>query len=116
MKRLVGERKALAAAVLAFYGFLYTLIAMAGAAAGLGRVVAALAGVYGLAFFALVAGYFWARWYAVGVGLSGVIIAVVGMWQVGTDPPMGTILMFFGGTHLAATMALWGSAMAQPYD
>ena len=36
-------------------------------------VVDALAAVYGLAFFALVAGYFWARWYAVGVGLFGVI-------------------------------------------
>lgn len=76
------------------------------------KAIVAIAGVYGLAFFALVAGYFWARWYAVGVGLYGVIIAAVGMWQEGAEP----VLLFVGGTHLAATVMLWGSNMALPYD
>jgi len=40
----------------------------------------------------------------VGVGLYGVITAAVGMWQIGAEP----ILLFIGGTHLAATMFLWG--------
>lgn len=112
MKRLVGERKALAAAVLAFYGFLYTLIAMAGAPGGLGRVVAALAGVYGLAFFGLVAGYFWARWFAVGVSLFGLIQGVLGLWQMGPEP----LIVFMLVTHGIAAGFLYGDAMAQVFD
>lgn len=111
--KLVGERRALAAAVFAFYFLVYALLALSGAIPPeFGKAFMALAGVYGLAFFALVAGYFWARWYAVGVGLYGVITAAVGMWQIGAEP----VLMFIGGTHLAATLMLWGNAMSQPYD
>lgn len=110
--KLVGERRALAAAILAFYFLFYGLMALSGLAPDFARAFAAIAGVYGLAFFALVAGYFWARWYAVGVGLYGVITAAVAMWQVGAEP----VLLFLGGTHLAATLMLWGDAMSKPYD
>jgi hypothetical protein len=110
--KLVGERRALAAAVMAFYFLLYGVMAVAELVPDFTRAFAAIAGVYGLAFFALVAGYFWARWYAVGVGLYGVITAVVGVWQVGAEP----VLLFIGGTHLAATLFLWGHAMSEPYD
>jgi hypothetical protein len=110
--KLVGERRALASAVMAFYGLLYGVLAILGAAPELSKALAALAGVYGLAFFALVAGYFWARWYAVGVGLYGVITAGVGMFQIGAEP----VLLFMGGTHLAATLLLWGQKMSLPYD
>jgi hypothetical protein len=110
--KLVGERRALAAAIMAFYFLFYLLVALAGPAPELVPAFAAIAGVYGLAFFSLVAGYFWARWYCVGVGLYGVITAAVGMWQIGAQP----VLLFVGGTHLAATAFLWGHAMSQPYD
>lgn len=110
--KLVGERRALASVVMAFYFLLYGVFALAQLAPELMKAFAAIAGVYGLAFFALVAGYFWARWYAVGVGLYGVITAAVGMWQIGTEP----LLLFVGGTHLAATLLLWGNAMSEPYD
>jgi hypothetical protein len=110
--KLVGERRALAAAVMAFYFLLYGMVALSQMVPELSRAFAAISGVYGLAFFALVAGYFWARWYAVGVGLYGVITAVVGIWQIGAEP----VLLFVGGTHLAATLLLWGEAMSQPYD
>lgn len=110
--KLVGERRALAAAVMAFYFLLYGVFAFSELMPELTKALAAIAGVYFLAFFALVAGYFWARWYAVGVGLYGVITAAVGIWQIGAEP----ILLFLGGTHLAATVLLWGQAMAQPYD
>ena len=109
----VGERRALASAVFAFYFLAYGMLVMLGMVpAEMTKAFAAIAGVYGLAFFALVAGYFWARWYAVGVGLYGVITAAVGVWQVGAEP----VLLFVGGTHLAATLLLWGEAMSQPYD
>jgi len=110
--KLVGERRALSAVIFAFYFLVYLIIGMLGMAPGLEKAFYALAGVYGLAFFALVAGYFWARWYAVGVGLYGVITTAVGMWQLGAEP----ILIFLGGTHLAATLMLWGHAMSEGYD
>ena len=118
--KLVGERRALASAVFAFYFLVYALLLLLGfVAPEAGPMITGIAGVYGLAFFALVAGYFWARWYAVGVGLYGVITAAVGLWQANKDPnleDMIPILMFIGGTHLAATLMLWGNTMAGPYD
>jgi len=110
--KLVGERRALAAIVMAFYFLVYGVMAVQQVQPEFTKAFVAIAGVYGLAFFSLVAGYFWARWYAVGVGLYGVITAAVGMWQIGTEP----VLVFVGGTHLAATVMLWGSAMSGPYD
>lgn len=110
--KLVGERRALAAAILAFYTLLYALLALSRQVPELSPALAALAGVYGLAFFALVAGYFWARWYAVGVSLYGLITSAVAMWQVGGEP----LIVFMLGTHLAATLMLWGDAMSEPYD
>jgi hypothetical protein len=110
--KLVGERRALSAVIFAFYFLVYLIIGMQGLAPDFDKAFYALAGVYGLAFFALVAGYFWARWYAVGVGLYGVITTAVGMWQLGAEP----VLIFVGGTHLAATLMLWGHAMSEGYD
>jgi len=113
--KLVGERRALSAAVFLFYCLLYMLNAYMGDPA-ITKLAAAIGGVYGLAFFALVAGYFWARWYSIGVGLYGVILAAVGM--ISGKLPEGSegLMMFIGGTHLFATVMLWGSAMAGPYD
>ncbi|HEY0190429.1 MAG TPA: hypothetical protein VGC42_04855 [Kofleriaceae bacterium] len=110
--KLVGERRALAAAIMVFYFLFYGVLAFSGLVPDFTKAFVAVAGVYGLAFFALVAGYFWARWYAVGVGLYGVITAGVGIWQLGAEP----VLLFLGGTHLAATLFLWGQAMSAPYD
>jgi hypothetical protein len=110
--KLVGERRALAAAIMAFYFLFYAVLAYSRAAPDFTKALAALAGVYGLAFFSLVAGYFWARWYTVGVGLYGVITSAVGIWQLGAEP----LLLFIGGTHLAATLFLWGQTMSEPYD
>jgi len=109
--KVVGERRAVATMVLAFYALFYAFYAYL-MGPPLGRMLAALAGVYGLAFFALVAGYFWARWFGVGVSLFGVIQGAVGLWQLGPEP----IILFLGATHLFATLSLWGGAMAVPYD
>ncbi|TMQ09993.1 MAG: hypothetical protein E6J91_28430 [Deltaproteobacteria bacterium] len=110
--KLVGERRALAAAIMAFYFLFYGVLAYSQIAPDFTKAFAAIAGVYGLAFFSLVAGYFWARWYSVGVGLYGVISAAVGIWQIGAEP----LLVFMGGTHLAATLFLWGQTMSEPYQ
>ena len=111
MGRLTGERRALAAAVLAFYGFLYLVVGMTAPS----EWTAAFAGMalcYGIGFFALVAGYFWARWYSIGVGMSGLITAVFSMFQIGMEP----VLVFYGGTHAFISLALWGNGMSAAFD
>ena len=114
--KFVGERRALAAVIFAFYFLMYGMLAFLGFAGDLTPAIYALAGVYGLAFFAVVAGYFWARWYAVGVGLYGVITSAVGLWQVGGEPEPRNMLLFIGGTHLVAVLMLWGAGMSETYD
>jgi hypothetical protein len=113
--KLVGERRALAAVIFAFYFLQYLMaVLMGGVPPELNKAFAAIAGVYGLAFFSLVAGYFWARWYSVGVGLYGVIIGVVALWKDPNGPQ--EVYMFILLTHLAAAAMLWGSKMSIPYD
>jgi hypothetical protein len=109
--KLVGERRAIAAIVFAFWFVMYLMNALLGGGP-LAKLFYGMAGVYGLAFFALVAGYFWARWYAVGVSLFGVIVAGIGLWQMGPEFQV----LFIGITHLTATLMLWGSAMSELYD
>jgi hypothetical protein len=111
--KLVGERRALAAIVFAFFFIQYLMAAiMKAVPPGYDKAFYALAGCYGLAFVALVAGYFWARWYSVGVGLFGVIIGAVGLWKEGPEFQ----ILLVGGLHLAATVSLWGEAMSTSYD
>lgn len=94
---------------------LYTLMYLVNSLFGpeeLTMLFGALSGLYGLAFFALVAGYFWARWFAIGVGLYGVIGAVMAIVQIGVDFQF----LFYGGTHGVVSLFLWGSAMAGHFD
>src|SRR5690348_13689110 len=112
MKRLVGERRAVAAAILAFYAFLYLVIAILDVQPGFSRALGAMGGVYALAFVGVVAGYFWARWYAIGVALSGVITTLVSIWQLGPEE----VFLFIGATHMAVVLTLWGDAMAETFD
>jgi hypothetical protein len=111
MGRLTGERRALSAAVLGFYGFIYLLMALS-APEGWTAALSAMAAVYGLGFFSLVAGYFWARWYSVGLGMSGLITAVFSMFQIGMEP----VLVFYGVTHGFVSLVLWGNGMAASFD
>lgn len=109
--RLVGERKACAAAVLGFFATIFFLNGVAGPpefmAMFLGLALAYLAG-----FFGVVAGWFWARWYGLGLAFSGVLIGAMLWWQIGLEP----IVMIYGGSHLAVGLALWGRGMATAFD
>ena len=112
--KLVGERRALATIVFAFFFLQYLMTVLMGPPPELTNVFLSLAGVYGLAFFSLVAGYFWARWYSIGTGLFGVIMGVIGLWQ---GPEEGyEIYMFFLITHALTVLMLWGDTMSAPYD
>ncbi len=110
---LVGERKALAAAVLAFYMILYFLIALAiPPDEGFRPFFSAMGALYGTAFFSLVAGYFWARWFSIGLGIYGLIIGIMALWTLGVVPE----LIFLAATHGLVSLALWGGGMAAHFD
>jgi hypothetical protein len=109
--RLLGMRRALALFVLGFCTTVFILMALAQGGAW-ARCFAALAAVYGVAFFALAAECFWGRWYAMGLAASGVTMAVLGLatsgWNAG--------LAIWGGIHLLIYGPLLGEAMADRYE
>jgi hypothetical protein len=111
MGRLTGERRAIAAALLAFYAFIYMLVALA-PPPGWAAAFSAMCLVYGAGFFGLVAGYFWARWYAIGLGMSGLITAIFSIFQIGMEP----VLLFYGVTHGGVSLFLWGTGMSTAFD
>lgn len=107
---MVGIRRAFA---LLFLGFYVTQFAMT---AGLGpdETFAAYLGLalcYGLAFVGLAAEWFWARWFAIGVGNFGSLILLV-LFKTGMEP----LIAFFGFTHLAIWLLLLGEGMASRYE
>ena len=107
---MVGIRRALA---LLFLGFYVTQFAMT-AALGPDELFPAYLGLaltYGLAFVGLAAEWFWARWFAIGVGNFGSLI-LLALFQVGLEP----IFLFIGGTHLVIWLALLGEGMASRYE
>lgn len=111
MIRLTGERKAIAAAMLALYGFLFLLVTL-NSPPGWEKVFGGLSLAYWVGFFSVVSGYFWARWYALGLGMSGLVSAGISMFQMGPEP----VLMFYGGTHALIAGMLWGNQMSKPFD
>lgn len=111
MKALVGERRAIAAAVLSFYGFIYLLLGWS-APAEWSALLSAIAGLYGVAFLGVVAGWFWGRWFAQGLGYWGLVSGVLGMWQMGPEP----ILIVLTASHALVSAFLAGDAMAAGFD
>lgn len=109
--RLVGERKACAAIVLGFFGSLFLLNGLFGPAPFV-KMFVALGVAYLVGFFGVVSGWFWARWYAMGLAFSGVVTAAMGAWQIGLDPAV----LFWGGTHAVAGLALVGRGPASAFD
>ncbi len=108
---LVGERKACGAAVLAFFTSIFTINALAGPP-NLAPLFGGLAAIYGIAFFGLVAGWFWARWYATGVAFSGLAMAAMLGFQIGLDP----IVWIWGGAHAVILACLLGAGPASAFD
>lgn len=107
---MVGLRRALALLLLGFYVTQFAMTAWLGPdemfAAYLG-----LALCYGLAFIGLGAEWFWARWFAMGVGNFGSLLLLV-LFKVGLEP----MIAFFGFTHLAIAVFLLGEGMAARYE
>lgn len=109
--QLIGERRALSLLLLGFYTSVFFIVglSMGGAWA---KCFFALTAVYGVGFFALASGWFWARWYSQGLGVSGITIAVIGLvtsgWNLG--------LAIWGLMHLLIYLPLLGEGMADLYE
>ncbi len=107
---MIGTRRALALLILSFYVIQFAMTAWLGPdelyAAYLGLTLC-----YLLAFFGLAAEWFWARWFAMGVGNFGSLMLLV-LFKVGPEP----IFVFFGVTHLLVVLCLMGEGMAAKYE
>jgi hypothetical protein len=109
--RLVGERRAIALLAIGIFTFLFSLLALAQGGAWV-PCFAALAIVYGFAFFGLAAEWFWARWFAMGIATSGMSMAALGVVTQGFNGA----LLFWGGVHALFYLPLLGDDMAERYE
>lgn len=113
----VGERKALALLSLAFYvvfyGFMWLLSNLQPDMQPWWPMFAALCATYGVGFFSLAAEWFWGRWFAIGLGYSGLTIAG---WGVVMNRSLDPVLVFYGLTHGLAALCLQGERMAARFD
>jgi hypothetical protein len=106
-----GPRRAAAALALSFFVVLYLFLSL-NAPPGWGPAFAALGLCYLVAFFAVVAGWFWGRWFATGLGWSGLMVAGVSLVMVGWAAP----LAIYGALHALVVLPLSGKSMAAQYD
>jgi len=104
-------RRALAALALSFFISLYLLVSF-NSPPGWGPAFLALAACYLVAFLAVTADWFWGRWFASGLGWSGVMVAILSLVMIGWTPP----LAIYGGLHALVVVALLGKRMAAQYD
>jgi hypothetical protein len=110
--RFIGERRALAAAVIAFFTLQFLLSGLLIDGPFRGMLIG-LGIVYGTAFVAVVAGYFWGRWYALGLSFSGVGMAAMTLIRTGELPP---VVLLIGISHAIIGLGLLGPDAATFYD
>jgi hypothetical protein len=108
---MLGPRRALSLFVLGFTTTIFILVALAQGGAW-ARCFFALAAVYGVAFFSIAAGWFWGRWYTMGLAASGITLAILGLVTSGWNGS----LAIWGGIHLLIYGPLVGDAMATHFE
>ncbi len=104
-------RRALAALSLSFFISIYLILSL-NAPPGWGPAFLALSACYVVAFLALSAEWFWGRWFASGLGWSGMMVAIISLVMIGWTPP----LAIYGGLHALVVLALAGKKMVAHYD
>ena len=108
---LERERGALAMLAASFFGIFYLVFGL-NAPDGWGRVFLSLGFCYLVAFLGLASQWFWARWFASGLGWSGFMVGLMSLVMVGWHPA----LAIYTGMHLLILAALWGNKMAARYE
>jgi hypothetical protein len=104
-------RRAVAALPLSFFVMLYLMVSF-NAPEGWTAAFVALAGCYLVAFLAIVAEWFWARWFAAGIAWSGVMVGGFSLVMFGWSVP----LAIYTGLHALVLALLTGNKMALLYD
>lgn len=107
---MVGIRRALALLILSLYFWQFLLTAFLGPDE-LYACFIGLAVCYGVAFVGVAAEWFWARWFAMGVGNFGSLFLLT-MLQIGFEPQIAIL----GFSHLAVVLLLAGEGMAARYE
>jgi hypothetical protein len=108
---LERERGALAMLAASFFGIFYLVFGLS-APEGWGRVFVSLGLCYLIAFIGLASQWFWARWFASGLGWSGFMLGLMLLVMQGWHPVFG----IYTGMHVLILAALWGSKMAARYE
>jgi len=111
---LVRPRVALALLPLSLFGLQFLFGALAGES-DFRAALAALAASYLLAFVALASEWFWARWFASGLGWWG---AIMGLFMVVMIPvpEVRAAMAVFAGLHALVIVSLMGKKMSARYD
>lgn len=107
---LIGIRRAIVLLIIAFFALQLGMTALLGPE----ELTAAMTGLtacYLLAFFGVAAEWFWARWFAIGLGNFGSLMLLV-LFKTGFEP----IFAFIGGAHLLIMVLLSGEGMAAHYE
>ncbi|MSP61002.1 MAG: hypothetical protein EXR72_11785 [Myxococcales bacterium] len=110
---LIGERKAIALLCLGFYASYFLLMALilGSQAPEWVPLFGGWAACYTIAFFAVAAGWFWGRWFALGLGLWGVLMG--GMILL-VDPLPQAIA--FAVMHALIVLCMAGTGMAAAFE
>jgi hypothetical protein len=106
----LGIRRAISLLLLSLYFWNFLLVALVGPE-DLYACYAALAAVYGVAFVGVAAEWFWARWFAIGLGQFGAF-SLLALPQTGPEPT----LLVFGISHVLVALFLGGEGMAARYE
>jgi hypothetical protein len=99
---MVGIRRALALLLLSFYFWQFLITALLGPEELLPAFIG-LTICYGLAFVGIAAEWFWARWFAIGIGHFGSLF-LISLLQVGFEPTIAVL----GLSHVAVALFLAG--------
>jgi hypothetical protein len=105
------ERAAVALLSLSFFGILYFLVSL-NAPDGWGPVFAGLMVCYLTGFLALASQWFWARWFASGLGWSGFMLGMMSLVMIGWHPSLAIYTVL----HAVIVLALMGQKMAARYE
>jgi hypothetical protein len=104
-------RRALALLPLGFFTTVYMLVALS-APPGWGPAIFGLGVCYLVGFLALGAEWFWGRWYASGLGWSGLMVGVYALVSVGWVPQ----LVIYTVLHGLTVVCLMGPKMGALYE
>jgi hypothetical protein len=105
------ERAAVALLSLSFFGILYFLVSL-NAPPGWAPVFAGLMICYLTAFLALASQWFWARWFASGLGWSGFMLGLMSLVMIGWHPSLAIYTVLHG----IIVGALMGQKMSSRYE